>query len=296
MLAGAPGATTAPPHPSIGFSYSGRDPALLERVLPHVDVIEINPDDLTVPGAGNAAVRLDPIALAHLAEVAADVTVVAHGVTLSIGTYEGMSPVYLDLLDELFAAVDVAWHSEHLAYTRAAGLVLGNFLDLPRHEEALDLVAARVETIVARYGRSFLLENIARLLPDPGGPASFTGFLDAVTAAGGGGVLLDVHNLQCDATNLALDIDTALAAVDPRRIGEVHVSAGMWQGRHRLDVHAGLAGDDTVALAARVHAQAPHATVTFEVIPQAVAAVGVDAIVGQLRDLRAALTGTGGSP
>src|SRR4051812_2249419 len=114
MLAGAPGATTAPPHPSIGFSYSGRDPALLERVLPHVDVIEINPDDLTVPGAGNAAVRLDPIALAHLAEVAADVTVVAHGVTLSIGTYEGMSPVYLDLLDELFAAVDVAWHSEHL--------------------------------------------------------------------------------------------------------------------------------------------------------------------------------------
>src|SRR3954454_21365902 len=111
MLTGAPGVTTAPPHPSIGFSYSGRDPAVLERVLPHVDVIEINPDDLTVPASGNggAAVRLDPAALAHLAEVAADVTVVAHGVTLSIGTHEGMSAVYLGLLDELFAAVDVAW-------------------------------------------------------------------------------------------------------------------------------------------------------------------------------------------
>jgi uncharacterized protein len=279
----------APDHPSIGFSYHGRDPALLERVLPHVEVIEINPDDLTIPSVDGSTVRLDPEVLAHLADVAGDTRIVAHGVTLSIGTYEGMSDTYLHLLDELFAAVDVAWHSEHLAYTRAAGLVLGNFLDLPRSGEALDLIASRVALIGARYGRPFLLENIARLLPDPGGDLSYTGFLDAVALAGGGGVLLDVHNLQCDGTNLDLDVDAALDGLDPARIGEIHVSAGRWHGPYRMDLHAGLVDDTTIALARRVHARAPQATVTFEVVPQAVAALGAGAIVDQLRSLRAAL-------
>jgi uncharacterized protein (UPF0276 family) len=288
-MTSAPGSPTAAPRPSIGFSYSGRDPALLARVLPHIDVVEINPDDLTVPAGAGDAVRLDPAALAHLAEVAADVTVVAHGVTLSIGTAEGMSAAYLRLLDELFAAVDVAWHSEHLGYTRAAGLLLGNFLDPPRSGEALDLIAGRAAQIVARYGRPFLLENVARLLPDPGGDHTFAGFLDAVAAASGCGVLADVHNLQCDEANVGLDIDGALAALDPRNVGEIHVSAGRWEGRYRMDVHTGLADDTTVALAAVLHARAPHATVTFEIIPQAVAAVGADAIVDQLRALRAAL-------
>ena len=280
----------APDHPSIGFSYNGRDPALLERVLPHVEVIEINPDDLTIPSIDGSTVRLDPDVLAHLADVAGDARVVAHGVTLSIGTYEGMSDTYLHLLDELFTAVDVAWHSEHLAYTRAAGIVLGNFLDLPRTGEALDLIAGRIALIRARYGRPFLLENIARLLPDPGGDHSYAGFLDAVAAAGGGGVLLDVHNLQCDEANLGLDIDAALGAPDPTRIGEIHVSAGRWHGPYRMDLHVGLVEPTTVALARRAHERAPSATVTFEVVPQAVARVGADAIVDQLRALRAALT------
>jgi uncharacterized protein (UPF0276 family) len=287
------GAPVPVPASSIGFSYSGRDPALLEAVLPHVDVIEINPDDLTVPArdpkSGDDTVGLDPRALAHLGEVAADVTVVAHGVTLSIGTVEGLSATYLRLLDDLFAAVDVAWHSEHLSFTRAAGLVLGNFLDLPRTEEALALVAARARAMVARDGRPFLLENIARLLPDPGGPRSFAGFLDAVADRSGCGILLDVHNLRCDEVNLGLDIDAELAAVDPARIGEIHVSAGVVQDGYRMDIHAGLVEDATLALAQRVHRGAPGATVVFEIVPQAVGLVGTGAVVDQLVRLRAAL-------
>jgi uncharacterized protein len=287
MASGAPG------RPSIGFSYSGRDPALLERLLPHIDVVEINPDELTVPAGHGETVTLDPGVLGHLADVATGVTVVAHGVTLSIGTWEGMSRTYLCLLDQLFTAVDVAWHSEHLAYTRAGGRLLGNFLDPQRSEEALDLIAARVAAIVARYGRPFLLENVARLVPDPGGDHTFLGFLDEVARRGGGGVLLDVHNLQCDEANLGLDVDTALADLDPTRIGEIHVSAGAWHGPYRMDLHIGLVDPGTLALARRVHGQAPQATVTFEIVPQAVAAVGADAIVDQVRELRAALTPVG---
>src|SRR5262249_55902116 len=153
---------------------------------PVVDVLEVTPDDLiTVTGDH---VAIDHRILDHLREVSGDVTIVVHGIGLTIGSYEGCSELYLRLLSDLLDRVPVAWHSEHLGYTTVGGSFLGPMLPVPRTDETLDLLAERASTIQRRFGIPFLLENVAGLLPDPGGDYAPADFLNRLTRDAGCGI------------------------------------------------------------------------------------------------------------
>jgi hypothetical protein len=272
--------------PGLGFSYNGRDPNLLAHVLPHVDAIEVAPDDL-VWLEGDEPV-LQPDIVADLRAVGGDADIVVHGVGLSIGSHDGWSTTYLRLLGDLLDRVDVAWHSEHLGYTTVDGDFLGAMLPLPRTAEALDLVASRVVALRDHVGLPFLLENVVGLLPDPGGDWSPAGFLNAVTRESGCGLLLDVYNLQCDAWNQGLDVDAFLDEVDLGAVGEVHLANGVRERGYQLDVHSRRTDPSTVQLARRALAAHPR-LVTYELLPQAVRSLGYAAIEDELRHLRAEL-------
>src|SRR5262249_19229831 len=139
---------------------------------------------------------IDPAALFEIET--AKKPIIVHGVGLSIATAEGWCDRYIRLLDELFERLPIAWHSEHLAYTRAAGEDLGTMLPPPRTAEVLDLLCERIAVLRARYPVTFLLEHVVRILPDPPGEYSEAGFLNALARESGAGILIDAYNLECD--------------------------------------------------------------------------------------------------
>src|SRR6476619_2354749 len=132
---------------------------------------------------------------------AGQVKFLVHGVGLSIASAEGHSETYVRLLDEIFAQLPVAWHSEHLAYTNVDGEHLGTMLPPPRTQEALDMLCRRIEFIQKRFPAPFLLENIVRFLPEYPGEYSEAEFLNQLARETGCGFLLDVYNLECDREN-----------------------------------------------------------------------------------------------
>ena len=77
---------------------------------------------------------------------------------------------------------------------------LGTMLALPKTRQALDMICERVEMIQARYRLPFLLENIVHILPDYPGDYSEAGFLNAISEQTDCSLLLDVYNLECDAS------------------------------------------------------------------------------------------------
>ncbi len=168
---------------SLAVTYEGRDPQLLERLVPLVDYLEVTPDSMAISEGEH--VFLDPAILAELRNVAGQVQFIIHGVGLSIASHDGYSEPYLRLVDEFLEHFNAAWHSEHLGYTMVDGENLGTMLALPKTRQALDMICERVEMIQARYRLPFLLENIVHILPDYPGDYSEAGFLNAHQRANG---------------------------------------------------------------------------------------------------------------
>ncbi len=270
----------------IGVTYEGGDPALLERMLPLVDYIEVTPE--TIAEQRGDRLALSPGVLAELRAIGGTAKIVAHGVSLSIGSHDGWSSSYFRLLDQLLEQVDVAWHSEHLGYTKVDGQHLGIMLAMAKTTEALDLVCQRVDAIQARYALPFLLENIVHVIPDAPGDYSEAGFLNALAERTGCGLILDAYNLECDAHNHGFDIPAFFDELDARHVREVHVACGVEDNGFLLDVHSRVARPSTLDLAQRVvHRAGGHVqVVTYEFMPEAIAGLGYDAIVGQLTALR----------
>ena len=273
---------------ALATTYEGDDPALLERIAPLIDVIEIAPDSIARSDSKHA--RLRPEVLDEYASVLPRVDLVAHGVGLSIGSFDRWNESYLRLLDGLFSRFDLHWHSEHLACTTVAGENVGTMFALPRTEEALDLVCERVRLLQERYRVPFLLEHVIQLLPEA--PAEFTpaGFLNAITKRTECGLILDAYNLECDAHNQGLDVRAFLDELDLSRVRELHVAGGVEHNGFHLDIHSRTTPDTTLALALDIIARTPNLrVVTFEFLKEAIPSLGHQAICAELARIRQAI-------
>jgi uncharacterized protein len=275
--------------PALATTYDGDDPVLLERIVSLVDIIEIAPDAIASSDGKRAYLR--PSVLDEYAAVLGQINLIAHGVGLSIGSFDHWNDAYLHLVDELFARFDLAWHSDHLACTVVAGENIGTMFALPRTEEAVDLICERVRRLQERYQVPFLLEHIIHLLPDA--PCEYTpaGFLNAITSRTGCDLILDAYNLECDAHNHGMDITAFLGELDFSAVRELHLAGGVEHDGFLLDIHSSPVRASTLMLGLDIIRRAPRlSVVTYEFLKEAVPLLGHDTICAELTRIRQAIS------
>ena len=283
------------PRPALAFTYAGDDAELLRRVLPLIDIIEISPDAIATSDGRRTFLR--PEVLAEYCGVAGQVSFVAHGIGLSIGSFDKWEEGYLRLLDQLFAQVDLSWHSEHLAFTHVAGENTGTMFPMPRTKEAIELICDRVRRVQECYKVPFLLEHVIHLLPDA--PADFTpaGFLNAIHQRTGCGLILDAYNLECDVHNRGVDAKAFFDELNFEPVTELHVAGGTRYQGFQLDIHSDIASDETLALAGEIIQRAPNLrAVTFEVLKETAPLLGHDRICGELVRWREVIAAKAAAP
>lgn len=277
------------PAPALAVTYEGDDPQLLELVAPLVDIIEIAPDAIAASDGERAYLR--PSVLDEYDSVRGRLKFIAHGVGLSIGSFDNWNDRYLGLMDELFERFDLVWHSEHLGYTTVAGENLGSMFGLPRTEEALDLVCTRVRRLQDRYPAPFLLEHPVNMLPDAPGDYTPARFLNAIASRTGCGLILDAYNLECDAKNRGLEITAFVEELDFAPVKELHLAGGVAHDGFQLDIHSNPVADSTLSLGLDIIARAPAlSVVTYEFLKEAVPVIGRDVICAELTRIRQAVS------
>jgi uncharacterized protein (UPF0276 family) len=277
-------ATPISPAFSLCTTYEAHDPVLLDGIMPYVDFIEVTPDTIAVSRNGSA--HLHPDILDDLKRAAKQLKIIAHGVGLSIGSYDNWSADYLDLLQMLYNEVPLEWHSEHLAYSCVDGQNLNTMLALPRTREMAAIVVERIKTLQNRFPIPFLLENISRFLPDY--PPEFTeaGMLNHLTSETGCELILDLYNLECDAFNHGFNIRSFLHELDLNTVREIHIAGGAFLNGFQLDVHSNKVADSTLDWLEFVIPQVPNLrVVTYEILPQAVKAHGQNFVIEELARL-----------
>lgn len=174
----------------------------------------------------------------HVLEtVRRDYPVSLHGVGLALGSAAELARAHLRKLNNLVGRIEPALVSEHLCWggyqDAGASRHWNDLLPLPYTDEALALMAARVDEVQEALGRRILVENISSYVEFSDSRLGELEFVNALAKRTGCGVLLDLNNLHVNAVNHGRDAYAELRALDPRHVGEIHL-AGHFSGEDGL--------------------------------------------------------------
>lgn len=222
----------------------------LESAVP-VDFVEVISENYMVEGG-------KPLRI--LEQVRARHPVILHGVSMSVGSAQGLDESYLSQLEALAALIEPLWVSDHLCWTRTSAHNSHDLLPLPLTHEALDVVCDNIDRAQMALGRAMLFENPSSYMTFPEDEMTEWEFLAAMARRTGCYLLLDVNNVYVSAQNHGFDAGDYIAGLPLERVRQIHL-AGHTPGAIVIDTHDREVCDEVWALYARaVAACGPVAT------------------------------------
>ncbi len=193
-----------------------------------VDFIEVISENFMVDGGRPRQI---------LRDIRARYPVALHGVSMSLGSADGVDGAYLARLRALVDEVEPLFISDHLSWSRLEGFNAHDLLPLPYTQEALDIVCANIDRAQEALGRIMLIENPSTYIDFASSDMSEWEFIDMMCARTGCELLLDVNNLFVSASNHGFDPLACLDAVPHARVRQIHL-AGHSRGETLLvDTH-----------------------------------------------------------
>jgi uncharacterized protein (UPF0276 family) len=237
-----------PPTPFQGFGLGLRrehyQNFLASRVP--VDFVEVISENFMVEG-GQPRHILRQIRERH--------PVVLHGVSMSVGSADGLRRDYLDRLKTLADDIDPLFISDHLSWSRIGNFNSHDLLPLPYTEEALAAVCRNIDMAQGILGRAMLFENPSSYLAFAGADMTEWEFIAEMSRRTGCGLLLDVNNIYVSAMNNGFDADACLDGIPFQRVRQIHL-AGHSQGQELLiDTHDAPVSDSVWRLYAKAVAR-----------------------------------------
>lgn len=221
-------AAHARPSPGFGLGLRPVHYAEFLDAPQRVDWLEIVSENFMVPG-GKPMHRLDTLRARY--------PMAMHGVSLSIGSTDGLDREYLRTLRTLADRVEPLWVSDHLCWTGVDGRNTHDLLSLPYTEEALRLVTAHVRQVQDVLGRRLVLENVSSYLTYTGSQMTEWEFLHAVCIEADCLLLLDVNNVYVSSVNHGFDAMAFLRGVPAGRVQQIHLAGHEDAGDCLIDTH-----------------------------------------------------------
>jgi uncharacterized protein (UPF0276 family) len=220
-------------NPNLGHGIGLRTthfPHYLQRGARGIDWVEIISENFFEPGGRPWTV---------LEKVRAEVPVVAHGVSLGIGSVDPISDGYLESLRTLIQRIEPAWVSDHLCWGGYEGKYAHDLLPMPYTEEALRHVVERTRRVQDRLGQQILLENVSSYVAYRQSEMTEWEFVTEIARRADCGILLDVNNVYVSAFNHGFAAETYIDAIPADRIGQVHLAGHTDRGTYLFDSHIG---------------------------------------------------------
>jgi uncharacterized protein len=227
--------------PFLGFGVGLRRPHYTHilETQPKLDWFEVLSENYMVDGGR---------ALEVLEGVRGRYPIVAHGVSMSIGSADPLNRKYLAQLRELSRRFEPAWISDHLCWTGVGGRNLHDLIPLPYTEEAIHHVAGRIRQVQETLERTMLIENVSSYMAFVDSTMTEWEFISAIADEADCGILLDLNNIFVSAFNHRFDAERYLNAVPIERVVQYHLAGHSDHGTYLLDTHDHPVRDEVWAL------------------------------------------------
>jgi uncharacterized protein (UPF0276 family) len=172
-----------------------------------------------------------------LAQIAERYPVVAHGVSMSIGSTDPLDRDYLSRLKRFVDELQPAWVSDHVCWTGVAGLNTHELVPIPFTEESLAHVVQRVRIVQDLLDRPLVLENPSSYVTYVDSTMTEWEFLARLADEADCGLLLDVANVRVSAVNHGFDAVEYLRRVPHDRVVQMHLAGHTELATHIVDTH-----------------------------------------------------------
>jgi uncharacterized protein (UPF0276 family) len=172
-----------------------------------------------------------------LAGVREHYPVALHGVSMSLGSADGLKTEYLSRLQSLVQTAQPLFVSDHLCWTGVRRFNSHDLLPLPYTEEALEVVSRNLIQAQETLGRQILIENPSSYIAFDGSDFSECEFLYELCQLTGCGLLLDVNNVLVSAKNHGFDSINYIRTLRTCDIKQIHLAGHDDSGALRIDTH-----------------------------------------------------------
>ena len=236
--------------PTLGVGLGFRPPFLSDLFLNRkaADFLEIMADHY---------MEAAPQKQEELTLLAAHFPLIPHGLSLSLGSAEGLDADYLRQFAAVVNRLNPPWWSEHIAFTKAGGVDIGHLTPLPYTSEAINVLCRNIAQAKSRINAPLILENITYPLELPGAEMTEAQFLTEIVERTDCGLLLDITNLYTNAVNHDFDAATFLDAIPLEKVVQIHFTGGEWHEETLIDSHSRPTPPPVWELMAEVFRRAP---------------------------------------
>jgi len=232
-----------------------------------------------------------------LKEFSTDDRLLGHGVSFSplSGRWSDRQEAWLSMLQHDLQRTPMRHLSEHFGFMDAGDFHQSAPLPVPMNSETLAVGRDRLQRLANASALPVGLENLA---------FSFSAadvreqgqFLEQLLAPVDGFLVLDLHNVHCQACNFDIAPDELIPLFPLERVRELHISGGSWsqassssrKRKLRRDTHDGPVPDEVFALLEQAVSVCPNVeAVILEHIGTALGtAAEADRLRGDFRTLR----------
>lgn len=222
-----------------------------------VDFVEVISENFMIEGGRQLRI---------LEQVRETYPVILHGVSMSIGSAEGLDGDHLENLKKLAHRIEPLWVSDHLCWTRTSAHNSHDLLPLPLTEEALAAVCTNIDRAQDALGRAMLFENPSSYLTFPEDELSEWEFLAEMTRRTGCYLLLDVNNIYVSACNHGFSAEDYLHGLPLDRVRQIHLAGHEPATSERdviIDTHDRDVAEDVWSLYAKAIAMLPQPVATM---------------------------------
>lgn len=224
----------------LGMRQAFAQELLAARDLPELRFVEVHPENYVQRGGR----------FAHMLERARERwPILTHGLSLGFGAVEPAERGYVASLKGFLTQIAAPWHSEHLCFSSADGVMLHDLLPLPFNQEAVHTAALRIRELQDALERPVAIENISYYAhPGPREMGELE-FLLEVLDRSDALLLLDVNNVFVNGRNHGFDPQHFIDRLPFEHVVQVHV-AGHAQRDDGLiiDTHGAAIRDEVYAL------------------------------------------------
>jgi len=255
-----------------------------------VDVVEIEPETWWIPLGEGRGFR------SHAPDVARRFSqpVILHGVGAPLGGACPPPARHDEVLARDIAAIGPALVTEHLSLTHFRptsgdhAVFAGVMLPPMQSAAGLALAAGNIARHRAALGGApFAIEAPVNYLPPSPGEWPDGLFMARLAEAADCGILLDLHNILCNARNGRQSVEAYCAQLPLERVWELHIAGGEAKDGFWLDAHSGPAEPEVMEIAAALTPKLPALrAIVLEILPERVSEKALPIIADQLRRLR----------